>query len=754
MAATWTRSPSPDPSRPRTPDVAVAKSSHLRNHGCRSPSPAPRASAIDHKENERDFNSACSPVAAKAASSYASLDKAGAKNFMAPTISAAFKAVASSPRRKILTEKNEAAAMSSVRYTLSSLPDRNEIVIGPQLNENFGKEVGDSLEMCGEPRNVDLEAKNGRGSGVLSSPCSLSRSTSTVTAAIASLDADPTLPPYDPHTNYLSPRPRFLHYKPNPRKQQYWFDDSGLTEAGDNKCLEDSFSSESCNDSEGQIEEEQSSNLQNECEEESLVSQAEVMEGNITGIPVPESESKTKSSGKGRSFLCNIFASCGLVFLIACVLGLFGGYPTLSPSVLKIQANGEDIDHLHMKEYISAANLRELGRRFGHWSLDSFVSYVTVTTMPRQEIGPIFLANFTASYLEQRLDMSRIQQIGEGTEEQPFLKVDVPLEEAAESNEIQHSLLTMDVPLEDGDVNSEMEQAYNGDVEVHELYASLDEIEDRTSDVILEAETRPELHQYMQKGSLAELESGKKTVGDDANKLEVDGVDVNEYEHVVEVEQLSNGQDTNAFEIEDEAVRSQDDSVTERSSAEETPWASDEGIPINPELHELEAYAKNGKLAAGLFLAVLLLVASIMFILMKQKKTTIMMDEFEMPKAGEVPSKSVSGSSESYGQDRGSPFENTPVDTLLANSGPSEFSSSLWQSTSIGRQRTTGKNKEEETLSHEKRRLRRDSTVASSSISYGSFTTYEKLSGKKKGSRDEEVATPVRRSSRIKNQIA
>lgn len=37
--------------------------------------------------------------------------------------------------------------------------------------------------------------------------------------------------------------------------------------------------------------------------------------------------------------------------------------------------------------------------------------------------------------------------------------------------------------------------------------------------------------------------AGKKTVGDDANKMEVGGVDVNEYEHVVEVEQLSNGQD-------------------------------------------------------------------------------------------------------------------------------------------------------------------------------------------------------------------
>lgn len=38
---------------------------------------------------------------------------------------------------------------------------------------------------------------------------------------IAPLDADPSIPPYDPKTNYLSPRPQFLHYKPNRRINRY-----------------------------------------------------------------------------------------------------------------------------------------------------------------------------------------------------------------------------------------------------------------------------------------------------------------------------------------------------------------------------------------------------------------------------------------------------------------------------------------------------------------------------------------------------
>lgn len=683
---------------------------------------------------------------------------------MSPTISAASKAVTASPRRKILAEKNEVTAASSVRSSLSSLPDESpaileeapaerEVGVGPLLNQSLW-ESGDSLEMCSEQGNVDLEVENHRVFGALSSPCSLSRSTSTTTAAIASLDADPILPPYDPHTNYLSPRPQFLHYRPNPRIEQYWLDESGLIEVGDGKRLEDSFSSESCDNSEEQNEEEMSSNLQKECEDES----AAFDEEDIAGIRDAESESKTKSSGIGRSFLEYTFASCLLVSVIACLLGFFGGCPVLSPSVWKLPTSRQAIDHLHMSEYVSAVNLTEVGRRLGLWSSFEVVAYSTsVTTKPGQEFGPIFLANFTSSNLEQRLDISHSgtvlsneQIILETGKKQPF---NVPLD----YEEMEQPSLKVDVPLEDEFVSNEVETPFVGDVEILELDVPLGEPRDETlavhesggiylakdseeNDVNFEAETGPELHQDMEKCSLSEFESLKKTVRDDTNKMEVRGVDENEYEHVVEVKQLSNGEDNpHVLAMEHEAIESQDDSVsvlsasqTQCSSAEETPLASDdEGIPSIHELHALSAYANDGRLAIGLFLVILLLVASIMFIIMQKKKPTPSVNELEVPKEKEMIAKSASGSSESYGHARGSPYENTPVDTLLAESGPLEFSSSLRQSTSI-QQRTTGKNNEEETLSHEKRRLRRDSTVSSSSISYGSFTSYEKLSAKKK----------------------
>ncbi|KAG6473133.1 hypothetical protein ZIOFF_067040 [Zingiber officinale] len=798
MAATCARSPSPNPSRPRTPDMAISRkscssipssfteSSPLRNHCCRSPSPTPRASA--HKENERDFNRASRPMATKAVSSSSS--KSGGKNFMSPTISAASKAVTASPRRKILAEKNEAAVASSVRSSLSSLPDESPVIMeeapaerevgaGPLLNQNLW-EAGDSSEICSEQEDVELEVKNHRVSGALSSPCSFSRSTSTTTAAIASLDADPILPPYDPHTNYLSPRPQFLHYRPNPRIEQYWLDESGLIEVGDGKRLEDSFSSESCDNSEEQNEEETSSNLQKECEDVPAASDEE----DIAAIRASESESKIKSSGVGRSFLKYTFASCLLVSVIACLLGSFGGYPVLSPTVLKLPTSRQAIDHLHMSEYISAVNLAEVCRRLGLWSFEAVAYRTRVNAMPRQEFGPIFLANFTSSNLEQRLDIIHSgtvpsnelisEETGKG---QPF---SVPLDYRTESSEMEQTYLKVDVPLEDEAVSNEVDTPFDGAMEILELDVPLGEPWDETlaghesgdaiylakdldeNDDTLEAETGPELHQDMEKSSLSEFESLEKTVQDDSNKMEVRGVD-DEYEHVVEVKQPRNGQDNPPVSaIEHEAAESQVDSAsvfsasqTQCSIAEETPLASnDEGIPSIHELHALSAYTNDGKVAIGLCLAILLLVASIMFFIMKQKKPTPSVNELEVPKEKEVLSKSASGSSESYGHARGSPYENTPVDTLLAESGPLEFSSSLRQSTSI-QHRTTSKNNEEETLSHEKRRLRRDSTVSSSSMSYGSFTSYEKFSAKKKGIRDDdEVVTPVRRSSRIRNQIA
>nr|XP_009419022.1 PREDICTED: uncharacterized protein LOC103999091 isoform X2 [Musa acuminata subsp. malaccensis] len=810
MATTTTRSPSPNPSRPRTPDASVARKNctaiasafsepHQRSAGGKSgvALAASSRASLEQRENERDLNCSASskPSAVRARSPAPSscCSAKGAKNFMAPTISAASKAVAASPKRRILAERNETVPV--VRSSLTSLldespapeevPAKRRVSFGARPHQDSGVQETPYVGGGGsEPRKIESEIKNRRYSGVLPS-------FHISPAAIAPLDADPSLPPYDPHTNYLSPRPRFLHYRPNPRIDQYLNQEGDLMDAGDGKRLEDSFSSESSEETPGQTEEEQQSTPG---DDECSSPEVEAMEEETGESPVPESESNPESTGKGRSFWHYKFASLLLVLGIACIFGSFLGCPILSSSTLKTPVIPA-IDDVHVRDYLAVAalDLKELARKLSQWSFDSFARDTTLTSLPREEFGPFFMPNLTAANIEQRegIDYSYIgtivsnEHIGQGSAmEQPF--EGEMQEESMEEHEvdIDHSNSATTLSNEHTDQVSEMEQPFETSVqqesmEEHEVDVSGDELKDDTesgdeksgievtrgleeNDVTVE----PEADDDVKESSLVEFESEKKIAeADDAKEMEeeaiVDGI---ESEKNIELE-LRKMQDIGPHDLvtqHDEVAGGQGDSGSSSSSAsqthEDSPSASgDERISKTVQSQELSMYGSDGKhamkLAAGLSSAVLL-VACFTFLLMKQRQTSPLVDNPQIAPAKKVITKSVSGSSESHGHARGSPFQNTPVvDMLMMDSGPSEFSSSLQNSTSVGRRRATRKGEEEETESNE-RRLRRDSTVSSSSISYGSFTTYEKLSSKK-GSRDEEVITPVRRSSRIRNhQIA
>uniref|UniRef100_A0ACD5X5H6 Uncharacterized protein n=1 Tax=Avena sativa TaxID=4498 RepID=A0ACD5X5H6_AVESA len=158
--------------------------------------------------------------------------------------------------------------------------------------------------------------------------------------------------------------------------------------------------------------------------------------------------------------------------------------------------------------------------------------------------------------------------------------------------------------------------------------------------------------------------------------------------------------------------------------------------------------------AAGVALLVVLLSAGIAFF-STRKQTQVASnvsapaEEPEQPENQSVedhhlvkPSQSVSGSSEGH-LVRPSQFQ-SPLAQETEKFGDSAFSqhsSSL--SSGQGRRR---KAKEEESLGLEPT-SRRESTAHSTS-SYGSFTTFEKISAKKKNKEDEAM-TPVRRSSRL-----
>ncbi|KAI4298694.1 hypothetical protein L6164_032222 [Bauhinia variegata] len=150
-------------------------------------------------------------------------------------------------------------------------------------------------------------------------------STSTI---LAPLDADPLMPPYDPKTNYLSPRPQFLHYRPKPR----------LHEDRDCVTLEGSFISGSFSDTD--IAEETHSEA-SEKESEDVYSDEIVKDEVQISEPSPTEKHMSKDTieaekmPKSRFFMR--FKAIALLFLlsVACISISVTNSPVIDPSMFE-----------------------------------------------------------------------------------------------------------------------------------------------------------------------------------------------------------------------------------------------------------------------------------------------------------------------------------------------------------------------------------------------------------------------------------
>ncbi|KAI5396156.1 hypothetical protein KIW84_062378 [Lathyrus oleraceus] len=167
------------------------------------------------------------------------------KSFMSPTISASFK-VAESPRRKILAERNETAHSSDHKIhvrkvTVADPLEQKRLDVSIDGNENpspsfesddmSSENLSDSdaaslipsddllFENMLVPANSHLIPQNEIHTfdNVSLSPPAATPPVSYTHTVVDPLDADPSITPYDPKTNYLSPRPQFLHYRPKPQ---------------------------------------------------------------------------------------------------------------------------------------------------------------------------------------------------------------------------------------------------------------------------------------------------------------------------------------------------------------------------------------------------------------------------------------------------------------------------------------------------------------------------------------------------------
>ncbi|CAH9079777.1 unnamed protein product [Cuscuta europaea] len=187
-----------------------------------------------------------------------------AKNFMSPTISAASK-FCPSPKKKVLVERNE-----PVRSSISLCDGKATFFssIPPDSTENSKPKSEICLDTTKSVRKVTFsEAPLHIDHGTVVMDSSFSNETSPkntnscydfspsiVTSLAPLVAANPSGSPYDPKTNYLSPRPQFLHYRPKPRIEALKSMENGCDVVGESRHLDEAFVS-TIEDSEPHIEE-------------------------------------------------------------------------------------------------------------------------------------------------------------------------------------------------------------------------------------------------------------------------------------------------------------------------------------------------------------------------------------------------------------------------------------------------------------------------------------------------------------------
>ena len=367
---------------------------------------------------------------------------------MSPTISAASK-ITPSPKKKILVERNEPARTSlsfstekspcrSVRFsdivedinskadasleenkieasddkeaslTASSISEalRCEEVLEPEVTVSSNIDSKSLPEtVTDEPDCVNLDPT------FKISPTS---SCSWSCPILAPLDADPSLPPYDPKTNYLSPRPQFLHYRPNPRIEVYLNKD-------DVKRLEESFISGSFSDTDA-TEEAQSDYSQKESEDASSVEilkeeeeeeeEEEEKEVDVsepspisTHLPKEEEIMKAKGGSKLHFFTRSKFTVLLLVLSVACLSVSVTNSPVIDPSVLKESSFTKIYDSYEIAEF-TKANLDGLAQNFRllYANSISFVSELIWSFKGVPISGPLHYCNLTVLHEDSPVD--------------------------------------------------------------------------------------------------------------------------------------------------------------------------------------------------------------------------------------------------------------------------------------------------------------------------------------------------------------
>ncbi|KAM3294984.1 hypothetical protein ACQJBY_037693 [Aegilops geniculata] len=843
--ATVARSPSPSPSpaaaRPcpsmrrsadsnpfKPADCPSQRSSTSKGNGgvcgchhASSPSPRRRSLTFGEKENEPREHAARTPKAAARSG--------GPKNFMAPTISAACKAA--SPRNsgsssKVLGERNhdaphlapfspanlahkpkgpppDAGAPRRLRLSFDAPPAAAAGMEDPVFGSvNHRHAVADS---AGAERSLRHSFEAPPAAAAWHGPLAgddddvgmedpVRVGVNHPHAAADPVDAEPSRAAlYDPKTNYTSPRPRFLHYKPNPRVDIYRHGGAGV------RRLEDGFASESSDETDATAtteddltEEEQEQTQQNHLpgEQPALAAPSEAAEACVLapepapGSPrpplllspeaaavtpeparvpapepratppraralTPEPELGARAPAKKGSSLRFLFPLAFVLFMSAasvCVL-LQPDSPIMSraSSFLSVQESHPVELAAWLKQWSSS-------------SLDSITSYwealASTSTQEQEYFGPHFAANWSAAAADGDNHGAAADFYYNFAEAWP-----VPSEEPISSAnaltaEPEGDAVVEEESVDDAGVGEKSDASDYYDMVVDELDVGMSEEASGSSYGASVLEEQLKIQDAVSEASSADLvaeSEGAAAVveeesdASDYSKVVVDELDVGASEAAPG---SSNGEEMASFSQDLDTPSQpaeQREQDVESEEPEENHGSGKEGQEPHLGLESdssmspsyLDRISKPAA-AAGVAIAVVILSAGIAALSMRKTQAQVATSaNAPAEQAEEAETRSGSASSEGHRLVKGSVAEETE---RFGDSGFSQYSSSLSSGHGHGR----GKAKEEENVGLE------PASKPYSTSSYGSFTTYEKIAAKNRN-KDDEAMTPVRRSSRLRS---
>ena len=330
----------------------------------------------------------------------------GTKNFMSPTVSAASK-ITASPRKKVLVERNEL-----IRTSVSSASDGKSIFSSLNIQEvveDLNSKPASSDSTVVDPDQSPSKAY--KDEEVLDSQVPKSKNDSEF---LSKTIADQSLPPYDPKTNFLSPRPLFLHYKPNPRIEKIRLRECNR--------LEDYFTSESLSDTETTEETESENSFSTELMErqnEEVEESEAALEETARVEPNVSEPFEAKVVGQSHSvFRLRPISLLLFVLLVWCLWIP----PTDSPLISSVidSCIGRQSSFTQLYEPTDVAkfartNFDKLTRHFWLWSTNtvSYFSKMIPTAKESNKLSFLGFGNFTDLVKQQNLQWPMMKmQIG------------------------------------------------------------------------------------------------------------------------------------------------------------------------------------------------------------------------------------------------------------------------------------------------------------------------------------------------------